>query len=130
MGMLGGLALGGLLGALFFGGAFENINFMDVLIFGLIACVLYKIFVSRKRAAMSDAQPVTANYAPIDMADDTAKPVPHQQRSSAGFETDLLFKNKTSVGSASESGAVSSGEAFRRRGAERFTRDAEGRRQS
>jgi len=112
MGMLGGLALGGLLGALFFGGAFENINFMDVLIFGLIAFVLYKIFASRKRAAMSDAQPVTANYAPIDMADDSVKPVSHQQRSSAGFETDLLFKNKT-PGSASESSAVSSGEAFR-----------------
>lgn len=121
MGMLGGLALGGLLGALFFGGAFENINFMDVLIFGLIAFVLYKIFASRKRAATSQAQPVTANYAPTDMADDTvtmprrdAQEQPsHQQRSSTGFETDLLFRNKASGGSASESGAVSSGEAFR-----------------
>lgn len=130
MGMLGGLALGGLLGALFFGGAFENINFMDVLIFGLIAFVLYKIFASRKRAASSEAQPATANYAPIDMADDTVasrsdaseRPAP-QQRSSAGFETDLLFKNKTSgsaaqgsagAASVSESdAAVSDGEAFR-----------------
>lgn len=129
MGMLGGLALGGLLGALFFGGAFENINFMDVLIFGLIAFVLYKIFASRKRAASSEAQPATANYAPTDMADDAVtsrsdaleRSTP-QQRSNAGFETDLLFKNKTSGGaqeyagaaSASESGAaVSGGEAFR-----------------
>ena len=130
MGMLGGLALGGLLGALFFGGAFENINFMDVLIFGLIAFVLYKIFASRKRAASSEAQPATANYAPIDMADDTVasrsdaseRSAP-QQRSNAEFETDLLFKNKTSgsaaqgsaeAASVSESGAaVSGGEAFR-----------------
>lgn len=116
MGMLGGLALGGLLGALFFGGAFENINFMDVLIFGLIAFVLYKIFASRKRAAMSHAQPVAANYAPTDVADDT--PVSNrevhvpQQRSSTGFETDLLFKNKT-PGAVSESSAASSDEAFR-----------------
>jgi predicted lipid-binding transport protein (Tim44 family) len=34
MGMLGGLAAGGLLGALFFGGAFENINFFDILLLG------------------------------------------------------------------------------------------------
>lgn len=129
MGMLGGLALGGLLGALFFGGAFENINFMDVLIFGLIAFALYKIFASRKRAASSEAQPATANYAPTDMADDAVtsridvseRSMP-QQRSNAGFETDLLFKNKTSGGaqeyagtaSVSESGAaVPGGEAFR-----------------
>ncbi len=113
MGMLGGLALGGMLGALFFGGAFENINFMDILIFGLIAFVLYKIFASRKRAAaFSQAQPATANYAPTDMVDNTTELASHQQRSSAGFETDLLFKNKTS-GAPSESSAVSSGEAFR-----------------
>ena len=121
MGMLGGLALGGMLGALFFGGAFENINFMDVLIFGLIAFVLYKIFASRKRAAASSQEyPATANDAPIEMADDTVvsrndapERSSHQQRSSTGFETDLLFKNKTPGGSISESGVVSNGETFR-----------------
>ncbi len=115
MGMLGGLALGGILGALFFGGAFENINFMDVLIFGLIAFVLYKIFASRKRAATSEAQPATANYAPADMTDDIHAPsrrdasVPQaqdhtQQRSSVPFETDLLFRNKTSAAASTEAG--------------------------
>ncbi len=49
MGILGGLAIGGLLGAMFFGGAFENINFMDILIFALIGFVLFKIFTSRRR---------------------------------------------------------------------------------
>jgi predicted lipid-binding transport protein (Tim44 family) len=34
MGMLGGLALGGLLGALFFGGAFNGINLFDILVIG------------------------------------------------------------------------------------------------
>lgn len=55
MGMLGGLAIGGLLGALLFGGAFENLNFFDILIFGLIAFVLYKIFASRKRRLATQA---------------------------------------------------------------------------
>ncbi|PCI42672.1 MAG: preprotein translocase subunit Tim44 [Proteobacteria bacterium] len=36
MGMLGGLALGGLLGAMFFGGAFEGINFFDIFMIGAI----------------------------------------------------------------------------------------------
>ncbi len=36
MGMLGGLALGGLLGAMFFGGAFEGINFFDIFVIGAI----------------------------------------------------------------------------------------------
>ena len=109
MGMLGGLALGGLLGALFFGGAFENINFMDVLIFGLIAFVLYKIFASRKRAAMPEAQPATANYAPApgSMADDNI--APSQPHSHASFDTDLLFKNKA----PGESGAAAGVDVFR-----------------
>ena len=37
MGMLGGLAMGGLLGALFFGGAFEGVNMFDILLLGAIA---------------------------------------------------------------------------------------------
>lgn len=40
-GLLGGLLAGGLLAA-FFGGAFEGINFMDILILGLIAFVIFK----------------------------------------------------------------------------------------
>jgi len=42
MGMLGGLALGGLLGAMFFGGTFEGINFLDIVIIGsLIALFVW-----------------------------------------------------------------------------------------
>ncbi len=44
MGVLGGLAAGGLLAALFMGGGFEGIQIMDVLFFALIAFVLFKLF--------------------------------------------------------------------------------------
>lgn len=47
MGMLGGLALGGLLGAMFFGGAFENLNLFDILVFGAIAWMLFKLLGAR-----------------------------------------------------------------------------------
>lgn len=56
MGILGGLAIGGLLGALFFGGAFEGINFFDILMFGLIAFLAYKLlFARRKQEQMTPA---------------------------------------------------------------------------
>lgn len=42
-GLMGGLLAGGLLAA-FFGGAFDGIQFMDILIFGLIAFVIFKLF--------------------------------------------------------------------------------------
>ncbi|KLV03922.1 preprotein translocase subunit Tim44 [Photobacterium aquae] len=42
-GLLGGLLAGGLLAA-FFGGAFDGIQFMDILIIGLLVFVVFKIF--------------------------------------------------------------------------------------
>jgi len=54
MGMLGGLALGGLLGAMFFGGGFEGVNFLDFVILGLI--VLGIVMFIRKRAAAAQQQ--------------------------------------------------------------------------
>ncbi|MDQ6982183.1 MAG: TIM44-like domain-containing protein [Mariprofundus sp.] len=48
MGMLGGLALGGLLGSLFFGGAFEGINLFDILMIGGIIALVFMFL--RKRA--------------------------------------------------------------------------------
>lgn len=48
-GLLGGLLAGGLLAA-FFGGAFEGIQFMDILIIGLIAFVIFKLFKSMRGA--------------------------------------------------------------------------------
>ena len=83
MGMLGGLALGGLLGSMFFGGAFENFNFMDILIFGGVAFLLYKLFAARARSTQPNAYNRTTN-------DLGGSPV--NQTETAGFNTDVLFK--------------------------------------
>lgn len=57
-GMLGGLLAGGLLAA-FFGGAFEGIQFMDILIIGLIAFVIFKLMrglLGAKQGSMNQHQ--------------------------------------------------------------------------
>lgn len=43
-GLMAGLLAGGLLGAMFFGDGFEGIQFMDILLVGLLAFVAFKIF--------------------------------------------------------------------------------------
>ena len=48
MGAIAGLALGGLLGAMFFGGAFEGINFFDIL---LIGGIIFAVFWFLRRKA-------------------------------------------------------------------------------
>ncbi len=58
-GLLGGLLAGGLLAA-FFGGAFEGIQFMDILIMGVIAFVIFKIMramLASKQGSMNQRQP-------------------------------------------------------------------------
>ncbi len=94
MGMLGGLALGGLLGSLFAGGGFQGINFMDMLIFGGIAWLLYKWFAAKK-----------AGSAPAynRSADNAASSYQQPQEHPAGFDTDILFKKAMSKTAASES---------------------------
>lgn len=92
MGMLGGLALGGLLGAMFFGGAFEGLNFMDILVFGGIAYLLYKLFAaktgtSRKPYYSSSGYDSAAGDYSYRHYDDNLS----GQRNSAGFDTDVLF---------------------------------------
>lgn len=51
MGMLGGLALGGLLGAMFFGGAFDGINVFDILVIGGLVFLL--VWFLRRKAQSS-----------------------------------------------------------------------------
>lgn len=86
MGMLGGLALGGLLGAMLFGGAFEGINFMDILMFGGIAFLLLKLFSARKNPGR---QPVYSenNTQQVDYLSGSNT----SQRNSANFDTNILF---------------------------------------
>lgn len=49
-GLLGGLLAGGLIASLLGGGAFGGIQMMDILILGLLAFVLFKVFRSMNRA--------------------------------------------------------------------------------
>lgn len=100
MGMLGGLALGGLLGSLFFGGAFENFNFMDILLFGGIAYLLFKLFAAK--ANKQSARPV---FSQTNSSSRQSRADPLSTRSYqrteepstnkvADFNTDI-FSNKT-----------------------------------
>lgn len=105
MGMLGGLALGGLLGSLFFGGAFENFNFMDILVFGGIAYLLYKMFAAK--ATKGRAQPVYTRDSYGSQSNHSQyKPQAFEnssEQSSAAFDTDILFdKNKKTADSSTD----------------------------
>ncbi|NOH70913.1 DUF1517 domain-containing protein [Vibrio pectenicida] len=67
-GLLGGLLAGGLLAA-FFGGAFEGIQFMDILIMGLVAFVIFKLmkgWLGAKQGSMNQnkQQPAFGGSAP------------------------------------------------------------------
>lgn len=94
--LLGGLALGGLLGALFMGGGFEGINFFDILIFGGIAFLLFKLLAARRQGAEPVAAAGSSLFGagrPVD-----ADPVYGRQGSvhgaagGAGFDTDILSR--------------------------------------
>lgn len=98
MGMLGGLALGGLLGAMFFGGAFEGFNFMDILIFGGVAYLLFKLFASkasvRQRPAYDTNDGFNSRQSNYSQYQKQPFSNSSQQRD-ASFDTDFLFdKNK------------------------------------
>jgi predicted lipid-binding transport protein (Tim44 family) len=98
MGMLGGLALGGLLGSLLFGGAFEGLNLLDLLVFGLVAFVLYKIFAGRKQPGATASTGGGYRSQDADFADEGYHRTGDEdfdsgpaRRQRAGFDTDLLF---------------------------------------
>ena len=93
MGMLGGLAIGGLLGSMFMGGGFHGINFMDILVFGAIAFFLFKMFAARKSAAQQPAYGRTSHDGNFrqDTTPDYQAYDQNQQSQANGFNTDLLF---------------------------------------
>ncbi|QXP88023.1 Tim44 domain-containing protein [Methylococcus capsulatus] len=85
MGMLGGLALGGLLGAMLFGGAFEHLNVLDLLLFAGIGFFLYRLLAARG----SQPQPAAgAGYYPHSENPGGANPVSGRP----AFDTDLLSR--------------------------------------
>ena len=106
MGMLGGLALGGLLGSLFFGGAFENFNFMDILVFAGIAFLVMRLFAARAKQKHPAANTAYGrnNYSEPDNASDFDN-APQSGSNASGFNTDLLFGNKTTANNAAAVGA-------------------------
>lgn len=61
LGPLAGLAAGGLLASMFMGDGFEGIQFMDILIFGVIAFLLFRFLAARRR----QQQPAVAGHAPM-----------------------------------------------------------------
>lgn len=91
MGMLGGLALGGLLGSLLFGGAFENINLFDILIFGAIAFLLYKLFAARSRPE-GGYRTSSSGYGDAGDLDQSPGFQSDHAGNARAFDTDLLFK--------------------------------------
>ena len=104
MGMLGGLAIGGLLGSMFMGGGFHGLNFMDMLVFGGIAFFLYRMFAARKAASAQRpifGQPSgrSSHDSYQDMSSSYQQhPDQSSQNSSTGFNTDILFgKDKKSA---------------------------------
>lgn len=115
MGMLGGLALGGLLGAMLFGGAFEGFNFMDLLVFGGIAFLLYKLFAAKAKNAARPAPAYNRNsYEPERQSSSSyAEYEPSQTQTSSprgsfgngGFNTDLLFNKDKNVNAGFEQDA-------------------------
>lgn len=92
MGMLGALALGGLLGSLFFGGAFEGFNFMDILVFGGIAYLLYRLFAAKagqnRQAPAYGREQYSEYQEPMNHRDSEPS---YGGGNQAGFDTDLLF---------------------------------------
>ncbi|TBU90259.1 Tim44 domain-containing protein [Phytopseudomonas dryadis] len=61
LGPLAGLAAGGLLASMFMGDGFEGLQIMDILIFGLIAFLLFRFLAARRQ----QAQPAAAHGAPF-----------------------------------------------------------------
>ncbi len=75
-GIMGGLLAGGLLAA-FFGGAFEGIQFMDILIMGLIAFVAFKFLrgmLGAKQGTMRQGQQPAYNAGSQDMFKSKSEP--------------------------------------------------------
>lgn len=107
---LGGLALGGLLGALFMGGGFEGLNFLDMLVFGGVAFLLFKLFAARRQSAERTASPGGGYYG-ADAAGTDSVYGRHSHdsgdsRNTAGFDTDILSRKGGFTGSAGAGGSV------------------------
>ncbi|MBF7728912.1 Tim44 domain-containing protein [Pseudomonas sp. N040] len=63
LGPLAGIAAGGLLASLFMGDGFEGLQLFDILIFGLLAFLLFRLFAARRQPAMAGGAPYSRDNA-------------------------------------------------------------------
>jgi predicted lipid-binding transport protein (Tim44 family) len=86
-GILGGLLAGGLLAA-FFGGAFQGIQFMDILIIGLVAFIGFKFLrtmLGAKQGSLNQASPAFGHNATRQGFEQPNVPNFEQPQSAGGF---------------------------------------------
>ncbi len=97
-GLMGGLLAGGLLGALFMGGAFDGIQFMDILIIALIAFVAFKLFARMRQAQprpqYAGAAAGAGHEMPQNAAADPVQPQSPMAREATGFEPTPLMSGR------------------------------------
>ncbi|MGB9578382.1 MAG: Tim44 domain-containing protein [Halothiobacillaceae bacterium] len=85
MGPLAGLAAGGLLAALFFGGAFEGIQVMDILLIALLAFGIFMVIRMLRAKTAQTQQPTGYQYATVGAPYGTTQQ-PMQPVADAGFK--------------------------------------------
>lgn len=102
LGPLAGLAAGGLLAAMLFGDGFEGLQIMDLLMFALIAFLLFKLFVSMRARSASQHAYRTAEYAayePASQKQDTLRAV-HREASAPEAPVYAPHSGESIIGSA------------------------------
>jgi predicted lipid-binding transport protein (Tim44 family) len=106
MGMLGGLAAGGLLAALFMGDGFEGIQLMDILLIGLVAFGLFKLFgfYMRQKQGLSQSA-YESDYQQTDnRQSETTQSSAYQREATPEVPADNQSANGSIFGSAIEDG--------------------------
>ena len=93
MGMFGALAMGGLLGSLFFGGAFENFNMIDFLVIGGVLYLAFKLLAMRGQRTAS-----VQSYARNTYDDNSFGNTNTGYSQPRTFDTDMMFKKDQTVG--------------------------------
>lgn len=96
LGPLAGLAAGGLLAAMIFGDGFDGIQMFDILLFGLAAFMLFKIFGRRKALHNQEYSPESSQYSRHDSSEDAV--VSQNQQAREAYQTDEV-KDYSQTGS-------------------------------
>ena len=101
LGPLAGIAAGGLLASMFFGDGFEGFQLFDILILGLIAFVLFKLFSRRQQPQLQPAggaplqREASPQYEAATAASTQFRTEPAQQDAPAWFDAELFLRAAT-----------------------------------